>query len=339
MSWAEVEYVVFDLEANADLSDLPAHEIIEIGAVLGSGGVETDAFQTLVRPTRPLRQLTRELTGLTDDDLVSAPLPADALRALYDFVGGRPMIAHNGLRYDFPLLESAGAESGVPMPGVTRLDTLELAHLVFPRAGAGVVANIDGGRPPMNRKLDGLAHHLLGEEQRGRHRALDDARLLHRVMVGLLDRLGGRGSARRLQRWVLGAGRHSWVGFVAARAEPVPLEKVIPKPDPPRRDPPTGGFDPRTPTAMLTAARAHRVDRTSRSARFADLCSRCGRSRSVSGTRWRVTCAPAQEPAPGTDIRRPTGSGAATTRGIPTTQRCWPLASTWCSPCARWPGR
>ena len=251
MTWSDLEFVVFDLEANADRSDPPEHEIIEIGAVLASGGSEVGAFQTLVRPTRRLRDFTRQLTGLTDGELASAPLPADALRSLYDFVDGRPMIAHNALRYDFPLLESAGAKAGVSVPEVSRLDSLELAHLAFPRAGKGLVTNIDGSRPPMARSLDELARYLLDHDPRQQHRALDDARLLHRVLPALLRRLGGRGPARRLQRWVLGAGRHPWSAFLAAPSEPTPLEEAVVAPDRPRRGPPTGEFDPQAVAAML----------------------------------------------------------------------------------------
>ena len=251
MILSDADFVVFDLEANADRSDPPEHEIIEIGAVLVSGGSEVGAIKTLVRPTRRLRDFTRQLTGLTDDELASAPSPADALRSLYDFVDGRPMIAHNGLRYDFPLLESAGAKVGVPVPEVSRLDSLELAHLAFPRAGKGLVANIDGSRPPMGRSLDELARYLLNHDPRQQHRALDDARLLHRVLPALLSRLGGRWPARRLQRWVMGAGRHPWSAFLASPSEPIPLEEAVPVPDRPRRGPPTGEFDPQAVAAML----------------------------------------------------------------------------------------
>ena len=251
MILSDLEFVVFDLEANADRSDPPEHEIIEIGAVLVSGDSEVGAFRTLVRPTRRLRDFTHQLTGLTDGELASAPLPADALRSLYDFVDGRPMIAHNGLRYDFPLLESAGAKAGVPVPEVSRLDSLELAHLAFPRAGKGIVANVDGSLPPMGRSLDELARYLLSHDPRGQHRALDDARLLHRVLPALLGRLDGRWPARRLQRWVLGAGRHPWSAFLASPSEPIPLEEAVPAPDRPRRHPPTGEFDPQAVAAML----------------------------------------------------------------------------------------
>ena len=251
MSWVDIEFVVFDLEANADRSDPPAHEIIEIGAVLVSGGVEVTAFETLVRPTRVLRKFTRELTDLTDDRLADAPAPAEALRDFYRFVGGRPMVAHNGYRYDFPLLESAGAEAGVPVPEVVRLDTLELAHLAFPRAGKGIVCNMDGSRPPAARSLDELARYLLGEQLRPHHRALGDARLLLRVLPKMLAVLDGDEPDRCLQRWVLGAGCHPWSAFLASLSEPIPLEKAVPTPERPRRGPPTGEFDPQAVAAML----------------------------------------------------------------------------------------
>ncbi len=251
MSWVNGEFIVFDLEANADRSAPPAHEIIEIGAILVCDGVEVDTFETLVRPTRRLRDFTCELTGLTDEELAAAPMPAAALRDFYGFVGNRPMVAHNGLRYDFVLLDSVGADAEVAAPEVVRLDTLELAHLAFPRAGKGIVGNVDGSRPPAGRSLDELAHYLLGDEARNSHRALGDSRLLLRVLPSLLRRVGGSGPVRRLQRWVLGAGRHPWAGLLAEESEPVPLEDVVPVPAGRQRGPATGGFNPGDVAAMF----------------------------------------------------------------------------------------
>ncbi len=237
-------YVVFDLEGNADRSDPPAHEIIEIGAVAVEGGAEVESFSTLVRPTRPLRDFTRELTGLTDADLTAAPESADALRDFYRFVADRPLIAHNGFGYDFRLLDAAGERTGVRPPEVARLDSLELAHLVFPRAGKGVTANIDGSRPPQGRSLDELVRYFFFDEPRTLHRALGDAQLLHRVLVRLLAALEADEPARRLQRWVLGTTYHPWAAFLTAEPAPPALEDVVPLPEPPRRPTPTGVFDP-----------------------------------------------------------------------------------------------
>ena len=246
-----MELVVFDLEANADRSDPPAHEIVEIGAVLVSGGVEVAAFETLVRPTRALRDFTRQLTGLTDEQLADAPVPAEALKDFYAFVGGRPMVAHNGFGYDFPLLEAVGDEAGTPVPEVIRLDTLELAHLAFPRAGKSITSNMDGSRPPAGRSLDELARKMFGDDPRSHHRALGDARLLARVLSELLALLESDGPDRRLQRWVLGAGSHQWARLLAQEVERAPLEKVVMQPPPVQREPASGHFEPDDVAAMF----------------------------------------------------------------------------------------
>jgi ATP-dependent DNA helicase RecQ len=245
------EYVVFDLEANADRSDPPAHEIIEIGAVLLVDGVATDEFATLVRPTRPLRPQTRELTGLADEDLAQAPTLAEALQRFGAFVGDYPLMAHNGFGYDFPLIDAASAQSGLPALGGQRLDTLELAHLALPRAGQDMTSGSDNSRPPAGRSLDELAERLVGRTARSEHRALGDARLLADVLNPLLASMNEESPARRLQRWVLHATDHPWSAFLDAESDPPSLASTIPAPKQRRRPEPTRRFDPDAVAGML----------------------------------------------------------------------------------------
>lgn len=250
------EYVVFDLEANADRSDPPAHEIIEIGAVFVVDGAESSSFSTLVRPTRPLRSQTRELTGLTDEDLVQAPTLTEALSQFAAFVGNRPMMAHNGFGYDFPLLDTAAERSGLPSIGGVRLDTLELAHLAFPRAGRDMARGIDRTKPPAGRSLDDLAEWLLGRSARPAHRALGDARLLAEVLLPLIATLNEASPARRRQRWVLHATAHPWSAFLDAESDPPSMAATIPVPVSRRRSAPTGSFDPDAVAGMLDSGGA-----------------------------------------------------------------------------------
>ncbi|MYI13259.1 MAG: RecQ family ATP-dependent DNA helicase [Acidimicrobiales bacterium] len=242
------EHVVFELEANADRSDPPAHEIIEIGAVLVVDGVEAAEFATLVRPTRPLRSQTRELTGLADEDLAQAPTLTEALPQFASFAGNRPLMAHNGFGYDFPLLD-AGAER--LLIGGLRLDTLELAHLAFPRAGRDIARSVNRAKPPAGRSLDDLAAWLLGRSARPAHRALEDARLLAEVIVPLIATLNEPSPPRRLQRWVLQATAHPWSAFLDAELDPPSLAATIPVSSPRRPPAPTGRFDPDGVAAML----------------------------------------------------------------------------------------
>ena len=97
-------YVVFDLETIADRADPREHEVIEIGGILVAGNRILDEFSTLVRHQRAMTDHSRQLTGIAESDLLQAPLLDLAINAFHRFVGNRPLIAHNGFGYDFPLL-------------------------------------------------------------------------------------------------------------------------------------------------------------------------------------------------------------------------------------------
>ena len=236
-------YVVFDLETLPDRADPRQHEIIEIGAVLASRDREIESFQTLVRPTRAAQDHSLRLTGINGANLKKAPPPEVAIREFCEFVGNRPIVAHNGFGYDFLLLDAVSTELGLIPPQGIRLDTLELAHVVFPRAGKGMVRHVDKRVPPTGRSLDDLAGELLGEKERGTHRALHDARLTHRVLAQMIRHLNQEEPVLQLQRWLLVVGKHPWAGFLQPHTEPVQLEDVVPMVPLTNRPPPTGQFD------------------------------------------------------------------------------------------------
>ena len=235
-------YVVFDLETIADQPDASDHEIVQIGAVrtIARGGI--DEFSTLVRPERRLPLHVTEKTGLEFGDLELAPSREHALTEFFDWVGDRPIIAHNGFGYDFLVLDASASTAGIAVPRGPRLDTLELAHLVFPRAGANVVRNVDDSRPPAGRDLDCLAL-LAGFEKRAKHDALADARIARAVMLTLLEELNRPTQVRRLQRWVLGQVRHPWSDFLDRQSDPVALSAVVPMTPTPPPVVPSGSLD------------------------------------------------------------------------------------------------
>ena len=235
------EYVVFDLETNADRPHPSEHEIIQIGAVLAADSAVIGEFDTLVRPQRRLPPRITELTGLEYGDLEHAPSLEDALTEFFEWVNGRPMIAHNGFGYDFNVLDSAASVLGLSAPE-PRLDTLELAHVVYPRAGMGMVGDINGERPPPGRSLDQLAEWF-GIDGRDQHDALKDARMAHEIMLALLAEVNAAPPVRRLQRWVLARSGHPWSAFCDPHSGPVPLDAVVPEVAAPDRTDPTGCFD------------------------------------------------------------------------------------------------
>src|SRR5262249_52445534 len=86
-------YLIVDLEATcSDVGVVPRHEmeIIEIGAVMQSSStfeVESE-FQPFVRPVRhpELTEFCTELTGITPENMVGAPLFREALEAMKEWM-------------------------------------------------------------------------------------------------------------------------------------------------------------------------------------------------------------------------------------------------------------
>lgn len=225
------EYVVFDLETTPGGAGSEAQRIIQVGAVIASGRRMTDrTFDSLVRCEDGIAPEVRRITGLADEQVRVAPSLEDVMRDFLQFAGDRPLLAHNGAGFDFPVLERALRETDSPSPPGERLDTLQLAHLVFPRAGRNVPPGMRGERPPPGRSLDDLIAHFGVAPERERHTALEDALLTGQVTAHLLSILNGDGPARRLQRWILGAGGHPWARFLDPEADPPPLEDILEEP-------------------------------------------------------------------------------------------------------------
>ncbi len=231
------QFAIFDLETDGIEGD-----IIEVGAVLCSGPDVLYEFESLVHTHGPLQPDTARLTHLSDADLADSPSLRDVLLSFCDFVGTKPLIAHNGFGFDFRKLDEAARSVGLDPPPGTRLDTLELAHLVFPRAGEGMIRDSQGGHPPPGRKLEHLADwfHL---EYSVLHRALTDSRLTHKVMLAMLEVLDRDEPSRQLQRWIMARGAHPWAGLIRTPDNPPDLADVVPPPLKTRRDQPSGQFD------------------------------------------------------------------------------------------------
>lgn len=92
----ELEVVVVDLETTG-FHPQQGDEIIAIGAVAmrGANVLPKESFSTLVQCGRNIPAHIEALTGITDDALVKAPLPAAALSQFFQFVGNRPLVAHH----------------------------------------------------------------------------------------------------------------------------------------------------------------------------------------------------------------------------------------------------
>ena len=125
------EYVAFDLETTG-LSSL--HDtIIEIGAAIMKNGEVLSTFQTFVDPHRPLSPKIVDLTGINDQMLAGQPDISEALPQFLEYVGGRPLCAHNA-DFDIGFVTAACEKLSLPFEP-TYVDTLILAQNLMPELG------------------------------------------------------------------------------------------------------------------------------------------------------------------------------------------------------------
>jgi len=168
------EYIALDLETTGLYA---RHDrIIEIGAVRMKAGEELDRFQTFVDPRKPLSRETSNLTGITDVMLKGAPTIDAVMPQLLDFIGGRPLVAHNA-DFDITFIQRACDELGIPHD-FTVADTLTLTQNLVPQLGKF--------------KLDLVAKHF-GLGAFNHHRAGDDALICGQIMAKLFPLLEEKG--------------------------------------------------------------------------------------------------------------------------------------------------
>jgi superfamily I DNA/RNA helicase len=159
------EYVTFDLETT-DL-DTTSCEIVEIAAVRVKDGAPVEEFHSLVKPGRPVSLASSKVHGHTGESLCAAPRFEDVWPRLRAFLAGSTIVAHNGLRFDLPVLRRLAE----PLGGADRLPVFDTLPLARSLSGDSV-------------RLSDLAARF-GVPAGRAHHALDDARTLAGVYEAL----------------------------------------------------------------------------------------------------------------------------------------------------------
>ena len=149
-------YVCIDLETTG--LNPKVDRIIEIGAVKVVDGVETEVFETFVNPGRSLEEHVKNLTGITDEDLASAPKMKDVLPKLLSFIGDDVLLGHSVL-FDFSFVKKAAVNEKMTFEK-DGIDTLKIARKYLPELES--------------RSLGYLCGHY--QISHNAHRALEDAR-------------------------------------------------------------------------------------------------------------------------------------------------------------------
>ena len=175
----ETTFAVLDLETSGGSPRLGAG-ITEIGVVKVKGGQILGTFQSFVDPGHSLPVFITQLTGISDEMLISAPFIDEILPTLFDFLGSANetvVVAHNS-PFDLSFLKAAAKAHEMDWPDYVTVDTARLARAVLDRDEV------------INCKLSTLAD-FFGATNSPNHRALDDAMATVDVLHGLIERLTG----------------------------------------------------------------------------------------------------------------------------------------------------
>ncbi len=166
----EDEIVCFDMETTG--LNRRKDAITELGAVVLKNGEIIDTYSAFLNPGRPLTREIVNLTGITDEMVCDAPGQEEGLNRFLDWVGDRPLAAHNA-DFDTGFLREGCRRIGRPFTN-TYLDTLILAQNLLPQLG--------------KYKLDIIAQHL-NLPPFTHHRATDDAEIMALIFAALTRNL------------------------------------------------------------------------------------------------------------------------------------------------------
>jgi DNA polymerase III epsilon subunit family exonuclease len=178
-SLAETIFAVLDLETSGGSPRLGAG-ITEIGVVKVQGGEVLGTFQSFVDPGHPLPVFITQLTGISDEMLISAPFIDEILPTLFEFLGSAEetvVVAHNS-PFDLSFLKAASLTHEIAWPDYLTVDTARLARAVLDPDEV------------VNCKLSTLSD-FFGATTSPSHRALDDALATVDVLHALIERLAG----------------------------------------------------------------------------------------------------------------------------------------------------
>ncbi len=167
-------YVVLDIETTG--LDVDRSEIIEIGAVKIVNSEIVDEFHTLIKPKKPLPEMTKKITGITDEMLHDKPYIEDVLPEFYEYVRNSIIVAHNA-NFDYRFIRSwfkkiLNVDFKNPY-----IDTLSLSRALL------TMSSYSLDKVASKLKLGSFTHH----------RALEDAKITSMIFLKFLKRLKSLG--------------------------------------------------------------------------------------------------------------------------------------------------
>lgn len=121
--------VVLDLETTGTWVD--RDRIIEIAMIKCMPEGEREIYDKKINPGMPIPPVVKELTGISDEDVKSAPAFKDVAVEILAFMDGCDIAGFNVERFDLPLLQREAHDAGLKFnwDGVKVYDAQKVFHI------------------------------------------------------------------------------------------------------------------------------------------------------------------------------------------------------------------
>ena len=175
-------FVVLDLETTGVW--LEKDKIIEVGLIKCLPDGPTESYARKVNPGIPIPAVITELTGISDDDVKSAPYFNQIAIEILDFIGTSDLGGFNVERFDLPLLAREMSEAGHLFGWKSRniYDAQQVYHY------------------HEKRDLKAAYRFFCDKELEGAHSAMNDTEATLRVLAAQIEKYGGgEGNLESLQ--------------------------------------------------------------------------------------------------------------------------------------------
>lgn len=123
------DFTAVDVETTG--LDASVDELIEIAAIRIRGGKETARFETLVNPGFEISGFIEDLTGITNEELLTAPGAVECLPKFMDFVGDDVIVGHN-VNFDINFIYEGLLKCGYSPIRNNFVDTLRISRRIRP---------------------------------------------------------------------------------------------------------------------------------------------------------------------------------------------------------------
>ncbi|MEP6894665.1 MAG: exonuclease domain-containing protein [Chloroflexota bacterium] len=168
---SNARFAFLDLETTG-LSPWFGDRICEVGIVISEGKRIKEQYQSLVNPEHPISPGAASTNGLTDEDLISAPLFTDIADEVAGWLKGTVVVCHNA-QFDIQLLDSEFKRLGREIQIPNLIDTLNLARQFFDLPSYSLLSIAEAFHVPMETA----------------HRALNDALTARSIFFNMMEGL------------------------------------------------------------------------------------------------------------------------------------------------------